>query len=73
MINANLFCPLSPSPSIKMIKKEFILLIPVFDLFHLCLARCHLCWVWNPVENEEGPRIFLSTVLFEAPISSMNK
>jgi hypothetical protein len=29
--------------------------------------------VWNPVENEEGPRIFLSTVLFEARLSPLNK
>jgi hypothetical protein len=29
--------------------------------------------VWNPVENEEGPKIFLSTVLLEAPLSPLNK
>lgn len=51
------------------------LLIPVFDLFHPCLARCHLCWRkgLNLVENEEGPRIFLSTVLLEAPLSPLKK
>jgi len=27
----------------------------------------------NPVENEEGPRIFLSTVLLEAPLSPLKK
>lgn len=46
-----------------------VFLIPVFDLFHLCLAPCHR----EPVENEEGPRIFLSTVLLEAPLSPLNQ
>jgi epoxyqueuosine reductase QueG len=27
----------------------------------------------NLVENEEGPRIFLSTVLLEAPLSPLKK
>jgi len=27
----------------------------------------------NPVDNEEGPKIFLSTVLLEAPLSPLNK
>lgn len=42
MGNASLFCPLYPSLSIKIIKAS-LLLILVFDLFHLCPARCHLC------------------------------
>lgn len=45
----------------------------LFDLFHLRLARSHLSWLkkgLSPcVENEEGPSIFLSTVLLEAPLS----
>lgn len=62
---------LHPSLSKWEKRKASLLLILVFDLFHLCPARCHLCWrkVWNPVENEEGPRIFLSTVLLGAPLS----
>ena len=46
-------------PSIKMIKKA-LLLIPVFDLIHLCPASM---WAETPVENEEEPRILLSRVL----------
>lgn len=57
--NVSLFCPLYPSPSIKMIKKA-LLLIPVFDLIHLCPASM---WAETPVENEEEPRILLSRVL----------
>lgn len=56
--NVSLFCPLYPSPSIKMIKKAFqMLLIPVI---HLCPASM---WAETPVENEEEPRILLSRVL----------
>lgn len=47
-----------------------MLLIPVFDLIHLCPASM---WAETPVENEEEPRIFLSTVLLEAPLSPLNK
>jgi hypothetical protein len=44
-----------------MIKKAFkMLLIPVFDLIHLCPASM---WAETPVENEEEPRILLSRVL----------
>ena len=59
--NVSLFCPLYPPPPIKMIKKAFqMLLIPVFDLIHLCPASM---WAETPVENEEEPRILLSRVL----------
>ena len=59
--NVSLFCPLYPPPSIKMIKHAFQkLLIPVFDLIHLCPASM---WAETPVENEEEPRILLSRVL----------
>lgn len=56
--NASLFCPLSPSPYIKMRKKEGELasLIPVFDLFHLCPARCHLCWRKKPCREWRGAK-----------------
>jgi len=42
--NASLFCPLSPSPSIKKRKKEGELAsYSVVRSLHLCFARCHLC------------------------------
>lgn len=34
-----------------------MLLIPVFDLIHLCPASM---WAETPVENEEEPRILLT-------------
>ena len=48
-----------------MIKKEVF-----FFLFPCSIsAPLVVTYVEEPVENEEGPRIFLSTVLLEAPLN----
>lgn len=70
--NASLFCPLYPLPSIKIIKKEGELAsysrvrsLPSLPRSLSPMLKKGL----EPVENEEGPRIFLSTMLLEAPLS----
>ena len=63
-------------PSIKMIKKEgelasysHVRSLPSLPRSLSPMLKKGL----EPVENEEGPRIFLSTVLLEAPLSPLNK